>query len=222
VRRVAAIALLAMIAVSEALSAELTPFLESRRLGIAVSALPLPEKLPRELTSGLTNRLLVRVTLLADSRTVAQRAVEIAVKYDLWDENFSVTTRIDGAVVQERNYGNVAEVLGMLTNLRLAGLFGATELAAESPLVVRADALLNPIDRERLEQIRKWVAENTTPAPPTRGTSGASAPSANAASNAIFNRIFEQYAGGAGLAAAWNQNLSSRPFRPEDLARDGQ
>jgi hypothetical protein len=222
VRRVAAFALLAIIAVSDALSAELTPFLQARRLGIALSALPLPEKLPRELTSGLTNRLLVRVTLLSESRTVAQRAVEVAVKYDLWDENFAVTTRVDGAVVQERTYRTVAEVLALLGNLRLEGLFGTTELAAQPPLAVRADALLNPIDRERLDQIRKWVAENTAPTPPTRGASGASAPSANAASNAIFNRIFEQYAGGAGLAAAWNQSLSSRPFRPEDLARDGQ
>jgi hypothetical protein len=222
VRRIAAIALLAMIAVSEALSAELAPFLEARRLGVVITALPLPETLPRELTSGLTNRLLVRVTLLSESRTVAQRAVEIAVKYDLWDENFAVTTRVDGTVVQERTLGNMSAVLAMLAKLRLAGLFGTAELAADPPLVVRADALLNPIDRERLDQIRKWVAENTTPTPPTRGASGASAPSANAASNAIFNRIFEQYAGGAGLAATWNQSVSSRPFRPEDLARDGQ
>jgi len=219
-RAVLAFGLVALFATSAVLSAEITPFLEARRVGIAITAMPLPEKLPRELTSGLTNRMLIRVTLLSGSRTLAQRAVEIAVKYDLWDENFAVTMRIDGAVALDRIYRDVAEVQSLLGNPRLPGLFGPADLAAEPPLLVRADALLNPIDRERLEQIRKWVAENSTPTPPVRGA-GAATQSANAASSAIFNRIFEQYATGTDMAAAWNQTLISRPFRLEDLPRDG-
>jgi hypothetical protein len=32
-------------------------------------------------------------------------------------------------------------------------------------------------------------------------------------SNAIFNRIFEQYADGSNVAAAWRAAATSRPFR---------
>jgi hypothetical protein len=213
--------LLACCAVQEILAAEVTPFVEARRIGIALSAMEFPQSLPRELRSGLTNRVLIRISLLADSRRIDQRGVEIAVRYDLWDENFRVTTRIDGAVTGERTYARIEEVLALLGNLRLPGLFATGDLKGQPPFVLRADALLNPIDRERLDNIRRWVAETTTPGTATSAT-GASTASANAASNAIFNRIFEQYAAGTDMAASWNQTVSSRPFRPDDLARDGQ
>ena len=36
-------------------------------------------------------------------------------------------------------------------------------------------------------------------------------------SNAIFNKIFEQYAQGADVAATWKESLSSKPFRTGDV-----
>jgi hypothetical protein len=72
-------------------------------------------------------------------------------------------------------------------------------------LVLRAELLLNPIGREMLRMLRKWVADNSTPE--------AGGDAASSTSNALFNRIFEQYAGGEQMAARWHLALDSRPFR---------
>jgi hypothetical protein len=40
----------------------------------------------------------------------------------------------------------------------------------------------------------------------------------SARSNAIFNRIFEQYARGADVAAIWKESLSSTPFKIQEVS----
>jgi hypothetical protein len=39
-------------------------------------------------------------------------------------------------------------------------------------------------------------------------------------SNAIFNRIFEQYASGQDVASAWQQTLATKPFRLIGLSQE--
>jgi hypothetical protein len=60
-----------------------------------------------------------------------------------------------------------------------------------------------------MRMIRKWVAQNSTPV--VGGDQGISL------SNALFNRIFEQYAEGSDVAAAWRVELASAPFRLDRL-----
>jgi hypothetical protein len=87
---------------------------------------------------------------------------------------------------------------------------------------VNADVLLNPIDRERMDRIRKWVAENSahSPVDPTRPD--ATAPVGASMSNALFNSIFEQYASGTSVAAAWHETVGSKPFTRESLEHERQ
>jgi hypothetical protein len=56
-------------------AAELTHFIGERRLGARIQALAYPDSLHKDLRSGLTNRLLMRVSLL-QGRTVSRRAVD--------------------------------------------------------------------------------------------------------------------------------------------------
>ena len=76
-------------------------------------------------------------------------------------------------------------------------------------LTLRVEVLLNPIDREKMQMIRKWVAQNSTPE--VAGRQGISV------SNAIFNRIFEQYADGSDVAAVWRTAVQSARFRVDSL-----
>ena len=83
-------------------------------------------------------------------------------------------------------------------------MFDAATLSATRELVLRVEVLLNPIGREKMRMIRKWVAQNNTPeAGPNQGIS---------MSNAIFNRILDQYADGSDIAAAWRADVPARPF----------
>jgi hypothetical protein len=210
---------LAMLALASAgvRAAEVVPFIEEGRVGASVRGLDFPRTFPKDLTSGLTSHLMVRVLLQSPGRADVQHIAEIAVKYDLWDENFRVTLSVDGRVLTSEIQTGQDAVLARLREARLPSLFAETSLTPGATYTLHADVLLNPIDAERMEKIRKWVAENSTHSPgqgyvPDSGTGNTS--------NELFNRIFEQFAAGAATAAAWRQTAVSSPFRPESVPHE--
>ena len=207
-----AIALLVLLASAAAEAAEVSATVTEGKLGARIDAIDFPATLPQELTSGLTNRLYARVSLLDAGSVVGQRAVEIAIRYDLWDQKFSVVSMIDGAIIDSRSLISAAEIDGLLAALPLPRLFDASALPATRELVLRIELLLNPIGREKMRMIRKWVAQNSTPE--VRGEQGISM------SNSIFNRIFEQYAGSEDIAAVWRIDVVSAPFRLDSLVHE--
>lgn len=210
-RRAAALALLGLLWWAPLVAADLTPIPGGKSLGVEIRNLRLPEALHRDLMSGLTNRLLLRITLTSGSQSIAQRAVELTVRYDLWDEVFRLGTLMDGAAVSTTAVKSAEEAAAFLRNVRLPALFAQRAVPAGA-LVLRAEILLNPIDRERMEAIRKWVRENTTPGSPGPGGLG-SGGGVGSGANEIFNRIFEQYATDADFAAPWKETLTSQPFQ---------
>ncbi len=156
------------------------------------------------------------------TQIVATKDVELAILYDLWEENFKLTVAINRTVVRTEVYAHEADILAFLKNARLPNLFDMTQLAGKRGVTVRADALLNPIDRERMEKLKRWVAENSTVAPLSRPPIAPNDGSldqvpSTTPSNVLFNRIFSQYATGTDLAAAWRVLVVSMPFNPEEL-----
>jgi len=184
-------------------AATLTPTPANGELGARIDSLEYPSTLPRELESGLTNRLYLRVTLLDGQVTLQERTIEIAIRYDLWEQNFTVTRTVDRDPADTQQLDS-AGLKTYLAALLIPRLFATRSLPANRELTLRAELLLNPIAREKLRMIRKWVAENSTPVNADQGI---------ATSNTVFNRIFEQYADGSDLAAVWRVDLASAPFR---------
>jgi hypothetical protein len=184
-------------------AAGLAPIQSGGELGVRIDALPYPPTLPRELESGLTNRLYVRVRLLEAQTLLQERALEIAIRYDLWEQNFTVIRTVENAPPETQTMSS-AELKIYLAALQIPRLF-ATQTLGPREVTLSAELLLNPIGREKLRMIRKWVAENSTPVNADQGI---------ATSNTVFNRIFEQYADGSDLAAVWRVELKSPPFRP--------
>jgi hypothetical protein len=186
-------------------------------LGARVRGLRFPQTLPKDLTSGLTSRILARVMLLAPGQPTGQHLVEITVKYDLWDETFRFTLAVDDRVLASEIHATLEAVLGRLREAKLPELFPEAGLERGVTYTLRAEVLLNPIDRERMEKIRKWVAENSTYAP---GQAGVPDSRTSSTSNELFNRIFEEYAAGAAAAATWSETAVSSPFRPESVPHE--
>jgi|GEM_PF-1962010 len=212
--------LLMMLASPHAVAAELTPYLKDQRLGVIIKTIGLPETFPRDLVSGLTNKLLIRVSLFSHSKLVDQSTAEISVKYDLWDETFAVTSTVNGVVIDTRTCKTSMEVQALMTELRLPGLFARGDKSGADRLVMRAEILLNPIERERLAAIRRWVAENSTYTPSDTDGFGSEKGLGSSRSNAIFNKIFEQYSQGMDLVAAWKETASSEPFNIGDVGSE--
>ena len=180
------------------------------KLGVRVIAVVYPANLSKDLVSGLTNRLYARISLLESGKVLEQRAVEIALRYDLWDEKFSLVSTMNETVVESRTLANIAEAESMLAALSLPALFDIARLTDKRDYLLRVELLLNPIDREKMRAIRKWVSRNTSPTV---------AGDQMSASNAVFNRIFEQYSD-SDLAAAWRVALEET-FRVESVTHEG-
>jgi hypothetical protein len=214
--------LLLLLSPLSTLSAELNPFLQEHHLGVIVAHVRLPPTLRKDLASGLTNKILIRLALFQDGKPLTRKLVDIAVRYDLWEETFSMDTRVDDVMVDSQTYRQMDDVVAALGNLRLPGLF-PSQAAPRSQLALTAELLFNPVQKERMDEIRKWVAENSAAAlpDPTTVRPGLSAPAPASDSRALFNRIFQQYAAGASIAAAWKDAGSSKPFKVEEL-RDEQ
>jgi hypothetical protein len=221
-RRLLGVLLLSTLGVCAAVAGELAPFREGTRLGVRVKNLSLPASFRKDLRSGLTNRLLLRVELLAaDAKVVQTRTVQLAVKYDLWDENFRLTLDAGQGSMTESVLATEQQVLAFINDVPLPALFDTARLQRGQDHQLRGDALLNPIEQERMANIRKWVAENSTQTPGSGATT--SAPVGAATSGDLFNRIFDRYASGVGdTTAAWHDSLQSRAFRPESLPHEGQ
>jgi hypothetical protein len=187
--------------------AELTHIMTDGRVGARVQGLDLPESLSKDLRSGLTNRLIVRVILLAGEQQQATASVAIELQYDLWDERFRVGLYADGVALDSPQLRTVDEALAWLSDVHLPRLFA---IPSNLPVLkMQADVLLNPIERERMEHIRKWVKENSSYVP-LQGRTRTTTPQPS--SNAVFNRIFEEYASGQDVAAEWRQHIASASF----------
>jgi hypothetical protein len=211
------LALLALLAASDVLGAQLTPLLQGGELGVDLKGASLPPTIRKDLMSGLTNRIVIRVSLVSPGQPVIQRLVGFAIKYDLWEETFGVQVDVDDMPVSSSTGQHLDEVIAMLTDLNLPRLFGVDAATAGKRLVLTAEILFDPIEKARMEEIRKWVAENNHSGPPDASSLSAGLPAPRSTSARLFNRIFEQYAAGASVAAAWKQTVTSKPFKLEEL-----
>jgi hypothetical protein len=215
--------LLCLLGTCTAVAGEIAPFVEGARLGVHVKGLRYPPALRKDLRSGLTNRLLVHLELRSGPRLVQQRTVEVAVKYDLWEETFRVTVADGTSAVESRVLARDEQVLAFLGDLRLAALFEMAALDQSREHSLKGEVLLNPIENERMDMIRKWVAENSTSTPRSAERVGRApaAPVGAATSGDLFNRIFDQYAASAS-GVAWRDRLQSRSFKPEGVPHEGK
>jgi hypothetical protein len=216
-RQLSCLALLALLAAGEVLGAQLTPLLQRGELGVDLKGASLPPTIRTDLVSGLTNRIVIRVTLESEGQPVAQRLVSFAVKYDLWEETFGVKVAVDDMPVSASTGQNMDEVIAMLTDLNLPHLFTVDAATSGKSVTLTAQILFDPIEKERMEEIRKWVAENNRSPPPDANSLSAGLPAPRSTSARLINRIFEQYAAGAAVAAAWKQTVTSKPFKLEEL-----
>jgi hypothetical protein len=213
----ALLGLLALTATT-AVPAELTPLVREHTIGVHIGGIAWPAALTKDLVSGLTNTLLIHVALLSESKQLDQKTAVIAIKYDLWEETFALTVTLNGAVISAGTKQTPPQIEAFLANLELPALFLANEVPTGRAATLRVEMLLNPIDRERLQAIKKWVLENNTSIPAdTTGFSDKRV--GNSRSNEVFNKIFEQYAQGADVAATWKESLASKPFKVSEEER---
>lgn len=224
--RAGALAALPILLLAPAVGAELTVSRAGGSITTTLQGLAFPPTLPRDLKSGLTTHLLVHLTLLENGRAEEQKDIDVAVRYDLWDENFPLTETADRTVLRSQVFATLDQVTRFLENITVPRAVPTTRLVPGRTYTLSAQVLLNPIERERMERLKQWVDENSATEKPSTPPfaaplgDGPSAPPASATPESLFDRIFQQYASGQERSSAWRQTLLSAPFTVKDLSRD--
>jgi hypothetical protein len=199
-------------------AAELLPRVDNDRLGASLANLSFSVAVTNDFASGLENRILFRVSVRSQARRISQANMSVIVKYDLWDERFILKRSRAGAEILTKDFRSGDDLIAYLARLDFGGLFVRTSLPENEELVLEADILINPVDREKFEQLSKWVAANSAP----RGIGGSGPDSATLTSrpNDLFNTIFEQYLRGADIAAPWKMTVTSKTFTIRQLQKE--
>jgi hypothetical protein len=201
-------------------AAELTPFVKNGQLGVTIKELRFPETLSKDLMSGLSNTFLVRLQITDEHNSASLRVAQITIKYDLWEENFSVLNQVNDSETSKQILPNLKAALLYLAELKVAPLWSIEELGANQRYNLQADVLFNPIQKEQMEKVRAWVIQNSTTTSLDPTGAGTPRPVVPTRSNSFFNKIFEQYSNGNTVAASWRERVSAKPFRLNEVKRE--
>jgi hypothetical protein len=190
-------------------AAEMEPHLDAQHVSVRIRELGLPQSLRKDLLSGIQNKLLIRISVRSGEEVVTSTDVTIEVKYDLWDETFTMRTSRVGQTQTGATLNTLDEVMAQLDPLVLESLFATASLPRNEMMTLQADVLMNPVEREKIERLRQWVAANSAPRSAAGGATNAALTSKP---NDLFNSIFEQYVRGADIVAPWSVTVISKPF----------
>jgi hypothetical protein len=213
--------IVALVASRAGVCAQLTPVLRAERLGILVENVTLPKTFRNDLRSGLTSRILLQVELRDARTSLAHRVIDISLKYDLWDETFGMQLTVDSVLLTARTYSRLDDVIAAFSSLSVPDLFSTAGIERATDLVITVHVLFDPLEKERMQEIRKWVTENSRrPIQDAANSGGVVMPPPDTGSRTLFDRIFEQYSKGASVAAAFTDSAVSMPFRLEGLRNE--
>ncbi len=193
---------------SGANAAEVVPRVESGQLAVSLIDVAWPDSLSPDLKSGIENKILARFTLLAGIQFLQQIDATIFVKYDLWDEVFRVRMTVGSESRPQLEFKGARDLLAYLARLDFPKLIALDALPQGGPLTLQSDVLINPVEREKIERLRKWVAANSVP----NAIGTAQSATLTSRPNDLFNRIFEQYVAGDEMPAPWKTTVISRTF----------
>ena len=138
--------------------------------------------------------------------------VQINIKYDLWDEKYQKILFINDHQVDINKKMTKDEILKALRLLRLNNIFLKIPNQEDGFFYIEIEVMLNPINKEKMEEVRKWVAETSTTVP-----SDLMGAIARPLTSRLFADLFEQVVKGQANATTWRIQEKSTNFQWKDL-----
>jgi hypothetical protein len=110
------------------------------------------------LASGFTSTVVIRIWIFPKGSTdpVAFALYERKVLYNLWDEVYEL--KLDGRILKEKRQADALKHLTSIEDLPVARL-AALPVGQEFMLAMQAE--LNPVSKETLAEVRRWLSQGT-------------------------------------------------------------
>jgi hypothetical protein len=110
------------------------------------------------LASGFTSTVVIRIWIYPKNGTapIAFVLYERKALYNLWDEVYEL--KLDGRIVKEKRQADALKHLTSIEDLPVAKL-SAVPVGQELLLAMQAE--LNPVSKETLAEVRRWLSQGT-------------------------------------------------------------
>ncbi len=205
-----------------ALAEQPVPFIRDGAVGLKMKGLTLPIDLfNKSLKSGLSTSFLVQAVFVDTHGANLQKSWLIKFRYDLWDEHFIIDQQEKESVIAKSE----KDLFDKLSNLTLYPIIAKNEWQMKGVTQARVRFWLNPIEKEKIKEIRKWISKNAV-ASAGEGKSGipGGAPGPMPATSGhgirfpgLFDRLLDKQ---STPSATWTTTLESKPFQLKDLANE--
>jgi len=135
---------------------------------LQVSNVPFPlEKFKSDLNSGLSTTLITSLTLFKDNALQTNTHLKFKIYYDLWDEVYYFKSLDGDKVISTIKFGK-GSLNNNLSQYTFSTTFTDDEAKRLSSYTAIFELVVDPINKEKRDKIKKWLAQNQVPATTSR------------------------------------------------------
>lgn len=205
------------------------PFLNAKEISlkkvgeqviVTVSEIPLPKPyLDKAMGSGLTTHIFARIIVYEKDQELFQVNHAYKAFFDLWDEIYFIKDK-SGAVEETLKFKDKDKVIDSFKSLSFTAQSNQLPAAIET-LKISFQIAIDPLSKDKIEKIRKWLALNTVNSPSSAPTlvassGGSSQPTASIPNNGVssggvfrglMESIFESELKEGSSAGGWSYKI---------------
>lgn len=131
---------------------------------LQVSNVPFPqEKFKKDLNSGLSTTLITSLSLFRENALQTKKQLMFKIYYDLWDEVYYFKS-LDGDKVLSTTKLNKTLLNNFLSQYTFPTTITEEESKRISSYTAMFELVVDPINKEKRDKIKKWLAQNQVPA----------------------------------------------------------
>lgn len=140
---------------------EITANIVEQHLKVVASSINYPERIKtKELKSGLPNNISLLVSINWQNNKIFVNRINYQITYDLWDEIYRVQVSDDKQIKSTKSFESNLELLDFISHFELVSKEVVSALVAGQEYQISGQVLVNPVQAERIDKIRTWIANS--------------------------------------------------------------
>lgn len=195
------------------------PFKGGDYLGAYVECSSYPvEPLKKQLSTGFSTMFLIKARLVRGEWKSEEVLSYMEMFYDLWDEVY-VLKQSSARKTDQKQFKTQEKLLEYLGSFATHDIIPLNKLKKDKKFSIEINISMNPISKDRVEKMKKWLAESTVnPSLHKTGASeGESTKDFGMQFNRLFKKIFDEYTQSGTTKAEWSVQLLSQPVEVNSL-----